>query len=101
MNNFCVFILSHGRANNIKTLKALESANYTGDWYIVIDNEDDTASEYYERYSDKVIMFDKLEMSKEFDTYDNFSDRRTIVYARNACFKIAKKLGYRYFFTMR
>ena len=42
-------------------------------------------------------MFDKLEISKEFDTYDNFSDRRTIVYARNACFKIAKKLGYRYF----
>ena len=97
MNNFCVFILSHGRADNIKTLKALESANYTGDWYIVIDNEDDTAEEYYKRYGDKVIMFDKLEMSKEFDTYDNFSDRRTIVYARNACFKIAKKLGYRYF----
>ena len=69
MNNFCVFILSHGRANNVKTLETLKKANYTGDWYIVIDNEDSTANEYYKKFGkDKVIMFDKLEISKTFDT---------------------------------
>lgn len=98
MNNFCVFILSHGRANNVKTLETLKKANYTGDWYIVIDNEDSTANDYYEKFGkDKVIMFDKLEISKTFDTYDNFNDRRTIVYARNVCFRLAKEMGYRYF----
>lgn len=45
MNDFAVFILSHGRAGNIKTLKALENGNYSGKWYIVIDNEDDQAEE--------------------------------------------------------
>lgn len=98
---FCVFILSHGRPNNVRTLKALQKSNYTGDWYIVIDNEDKTAAEYYKRFGkDKIIMFDKLAVSKTFDTADNFKERRTVVYARNACFGIAKKLGYKYFLEL-
>lgn len=28
-NDFCVFILSHGRANNVKTLKALQKGAYS------------------------------------------------------------------------
>lgn len=98
--DFAVFILSHGRANNIKTLDALSKSGYTGKIYIVIDNEDKTAGEYYKLYGDKVIMFDKLEISKRFDTADTFSDRRTIVYARNACFDIAEKLGIKYFLEL-
>ena len=99
--SFCVFILSHGRANNVKTLKALHKGNYTGDWYIIIDNEDEQAEEYYKRFGkDKVIMFDKLAISKTFDTADNFKERRTVVYARNACFKIAKELGVKYFLEL-
>lgn len=62
---FCVFILSHGRPNNVRTLKTLQKSNYTGDWYIVIDNEDKTAAEYYKRFGkDKIIMFDKLAVSE-------------------------------------
>ncbi len=34
------------------------------------------------------------------DEGDNFYDRRTIVYARNACFEIAKELGYKYFIQL-
>lgn len=98
--SFAVFILSHGRADRIHTLKSLERGNYTGDWYIVIDNEDKTADEYYARYGDRVIMFDKLEQSRKFDTADNFQDRRTIVYARNACFDIAERLGIEYFLEL-
>lgn len=97
-DNFCVFILSHGRANNVMTLKALQKAGYTGKWFIIIDNEDNQSDEYYKNYGDEhVVMFDKLAISKTFDTADTFNDRRTIVYARNACFDIAKEKGIRYF----
>lgn len=99
-DDFAVFILSHGRANNIKTIQALEKGNYTGKYYIVIDNEDNTSDEYYKKYGDKVIMFDKLSISKRFDTADTFEERKTIVYARNACFDIAKKMGIKYFLEL-
>lgn len=98
--DFAVFILSHGRPSKIKTIQALQKGNYTGKYYIIIDNEDTTSSEYYKLYNDKVIMFDKLAISKKFDTADTFLDRRTIVYARNACFDIAKKLGLKYFLEL-
>lgn len=99
-DDFAVFILSHGRADKIKTLHSLEKGNYTGKTYIVVDNEDETVEEYYKLYGKRVIMFDKLEMAKRFDTGDNFAERRTIVYARNACFDIAEKLGLKYFLEL-
>lgn len=99
MDNFVIFILSHGRADNVYTFKSLRKFGYTGDIIIVIDNEDKTADKYYENFED-VEMFDKLEISKTFDEADNFGDRRSIVYARNACFDIAKKRGYKYFMQM-
>lgn len=98
---FTVFILSHGRPNNVITLNTLKKCGYTGDWHIVIDNEDDTADEYYNNFGhERVIMFDKLQVAQTFDTADTFEDRRTIVYARNACFDIAKKLGVKYFLEL-
>ena len=99
-DDFAVFILSHGRADKIKTLHSLEKGNYTGKTFIVIDNEDETAEEYYKLYGERVIMFDKLEIAKRFDTGDNFNERRTIVYARNACFDLAEKLGLKYFLEL-
>lgn len=45
-NDFAILILSHGRPDKLYTLKALEKANYTGKWYIVIDDEDETENEY-------------------------------------------------------
>lgn len=99
-NDFCVFILSHGRANNVKTLKALQKGNYSGRWYIVIDNEDDQEEEYRKRYPGHVLQFDKLAVSKTFDTADTEENRRTIVYARNACFDLAKEVGCKYFLEL-
>jgi len=100
-NDFAVFILTHGRPNRVLTLDTLEKCNYTGRWYLVIDNEDKTADEYFEKYGrDKVLQFDKLAISKTFDTADTFDDRRTIVYARNVCFKLAKELGLKYFLEL-
>lgn len=100
LNDFCVFILSHGRPDNIYTYKTLKKHGYTGPIYIIIDNEDSTIKEYKKLYKDKVIVFDKLAVSKTVDEGDNFNDRRVILYARNACFDIAKKLGYEYFIEL-
>lgn len=100
-DNFCVFILTHGRADRVITYKTLKKFGYTGPVYLVIDNEDDQESEYIRRYGeDSVIVFDKLARAKITDTPDLSDDRRTIIYARNECFNIAEKLGYRYFLEL-
>lgn len=97
---FAAFILTHGRPNNVITYTTLRKHGYTGDIYIICDNEDSTLDEYIKIYGDKVIIFDKLEISRTFDQADNFEDRRSIVYARNASFSIAEKLGVKYFWQL-
>ena len=100
-HNFAVFILTHGRPDNVVTYHTLKKQGYKGKIYLVIDNEDKTADEYYKIFGkDNVVMFDKLAISKEFDTIDNVPERRTVVYARNACFKIAKEKGIDYFLEL-
>ena len=99
-NDFAAFILTHGRPDRLYTLDTLKGAGYTGKIYIVIDDEDDTEPEYRKRYGDKVVQFCKLDIAKTFDVGDLSQERRTIVYARNACFEIAKKLGLKYFLEL-
>ena len=100
-NDFVVFILSHGRPHNVYTVDTLKKSGYTGKIYIIIDNEDSQADEYYNIFGkENVIMFNKKEISKTFDTADLSEDRKTIVYARNACFDIAEQLGLDYFLEL-
>jgi hypothetical protein len=99
-NDFIVFIFSHGRADNFKTVDTLKRHGYTGPLRIIIDNEDKTAADYYERFGDLVYMFDKAEAEKLFDVGDNFGDRRAVVFARNAAYRIARELGYTYFLQL-
>lgn len=98
-SSFAALILTHGRPDKVYTVDTLRRCGYTGDIIIVIDNEDKTANEYRKKY-DNVVVFDKKEISTRFDEGDNFRDRRAIIYARNASFEIAKKLGYRYFIQL-
>ncbi len=98
---FVVFILTHGRASNVKTLKTIRKAGYTGKVILVIDNEDSMDKDYYRIYGkDNVYMFDKQDIAERYDQMDNFDERRTIFYARNACFEIAQELGYDYFLEL-
>lgn len=97
---FAVFILSHGRAENVITVPTLRKCGYTGDIYIIIDDEDKQGNKYKEIYGDKVIVFSKKEMDGSFDIGDNFNDRRVVVYARNKCHDIAKSLGIDYFLEL-
>lgn len=100
LDDFVIFILSHGRPDRIDTLRSLAKSGYTGKYFIVIDNEDKTAARYYDLYGDKVIMFDKAGIAETFDEGDNFQDRRAVIYARNACFEIAKNLGIKFFMEL-
>lgn len=100
---YCVFILSHGRPDNVKTYKTLLKCGFKGDYYIVVDNEDDTINEYIKNFGeDKVKVFDKKKMADSIDVDEgnNFDNRRVIVHARNYCFLLAKELGYTYFIEL-
>lgn len=100
-NDFAVFILTNGRADNVATMGALKRGGYTGKWYMIIDNEDETAEQYYKNFgSENVIMFDKQAAYDRADTMDNFNEHRAIIYARNESFRIAKELGLKYFLML-
>lgn len=100
-NDFAVFILTHGRANNMHTYKALQKAGYTGTIIFVLDNEDETVEDYYKNFGkDRCIVFNKAQVAERVDTMDLSEDRRAIVFARNVCWDIAKQLGYTYFLQL-
>lgn len=97
MDDFAIFILTHGRPYNQRTLEALANSGYTGEYYLVIDNLDTAREDYYRLYGNRVLEFDKTEYVKKTDTgltnpWINFA-----VFARNAIEDIAKKLGFRFF----
>lgn len=99
-DDFCAFILTHGRPDRVHTFKTLQRAGYTGKVYIVIDDEDKTADEYRQRYGNKVLQFCKADIAQQIDEGDNFNDRRAIIYARNACWKLAEQVGCQYFIQL-
>jgi len=100
-NNFAVFIITHGRPNDVITFDTLKKQGYTGPTYLIIDNTDKKANEYYKIFGqESVKMFDKNEIAKTTDHGDNFWNLRTTTHARNACFEIAKELNITYFLVL-
>jgi len=100
-DDFAVFILTHGRADNVVTLKALQKGGYTGKIYFIIDDEDEQKDLYIKNFgADHVIVFDKQAAYNRADTMDNFNDHRAIIYARNETWRIAKNLGLKYFLQL-
>jgi hypothetical protein len=95
---FAVFILSHGRPDNVITYRTLRSHGYTGKIFIIVDDEDKTIDEYKQRFKNEVVVFSKKDYENKFDIMDNFQNNKVIVYARNACYDIARNLGLDYFF---
>ena len=97
---FGVFILTHGRAGNVVTVKTLRRCGYTGEIYIVIDDEDDQEQQYREEYGDHVIQFCKEKYIAKTDTMNPENPHNVVVYARNATFDIAKELGLTHFLVL-
>lgn len=99
-DDFCVMILSHGRPHDQATVRTLNDFGYTGDWYILLDNEDSSVGEYIRLFGkNKIKIFDKTKLieSGVVDTIDNFGVHGTVVYARHASYDVAKSMGYKYF----
>jgi hypothetical protein len=98
---YCIFILTHGRPDNVLTYKTLLKCGYTGIVYFIIDNEDDSADRYIENFgAEYVKIFDKKAMADKIDEANNFDNRKVIVHARNACFEIAREIGFKYFIEL-
>src|SRR3990167_9000257 len=99
--DYCIFILTYGRPDNVLTYKTLLKCGFVGSVYFVIDNEDKTIDKYIENFgADNVKVFDKKAMADKIDEANNFDNRKVIVHARNYCFELAKELGYKYFIEL-
>lgn len=97
MNNFAIFILSHGRADKVYTMKTLEKAGYTGQIYILLDDEDNQIEKYKKNFGEeKIIVFDKEKAVKTYQGMSNFYKKNVILWARNEAQRIAKEKGIRY-----
>ena len=97
-SDFCVFILTHGRADNVLTVRTLKKGGYTGRMYLVVDNLDEQADRYRENFgSENVIAFNKRKWAERVDTMETRGKTNGVVFARNAVWEIARKVGVRYF----
>jgi hypothetical protein len=98
--DFAAFILTNGRPDRVVTYGSLRNQGYTGPIYLLVDDLDKTRAQYVEKYGDEVVVFDKKAIAATFDQADNFNDMRAIIYARNASFEVAKKLGVKRFIQL-
>lgn len=99
-DDFCIFIISYDRADNVPTIETLERHGYTGDWYIVVDHQEDIEPYEREHGEDNVIYIDKDDALPELDRGDNFNHRNCNVYARQQMWDLAESLGYDYFLVL-
>lgn len=98
-SNFAVFILSHGRPDNVKTYETLKNQGYTGRIILLCDTQDEKLQNYIDNFPE-VYFFDKNEYRQYVDDGDNFGNVNAVVYARNYNFALAKNLGIKYFLML-
>lgn len=99
-DDFAIFILTHGRARDQKTLDMLKGCGYSGKYYLIIDDLDDQGDDYKELYGDHVVVFDKMKIYEETDTASCEEYLKCILYARNFSEKFARELGLKYFMML-
>ena len=93
MSRRAIFIPTYNRPNNIITYETLKKQNYNGDIYFIVGDDDPALEEYKKLYGNKVLSFSKDKVRPSIDMLDNFEKKKAVVYARNAMFDIADKLG--------
>ena len=52
--DFAIFILTHERPDKQSTLSNLIMQGYTGDWYLVVDDEDKSIDKYIENFGEQI-----------------------------------------------
>lgn len=94
LNDFAVFICTHGRPDVQITHDTLLGAGYTGKIIFVVDDEDNTVEALKANYPViQVMQFNKQAMIDISPTVSFPPIRKTILYAKNACEAFAKELG--------
>lgn len=96
-NDFAVIIPTHGRHDRVFTIDSLKKSGYTGNFYLLCDDEDKQLEQYKEKYRDKVLVFSKDDYAGKFDKMDNFGNKACVVYARNAMWDAARSVGLTHF----
>lgn len=100
-NDFAIFILTHNRADCVVTMDMLKRTNYSGKYYLLVDNYDEQIEKYKHNFGeDRVVVFDKDEVAMWTDAGDNTGKLTAILWARNVSFYIAEKLGLKYFMML-
>lgn len=95
---FAVIIPTHGRADRVYTFETLRKAGYTGDIFMLCDDEDSQLDAYRDKYgAENVLVFSKDDYAGKFDKMDNFGNKACVVYARNAMWDMAREAGLGYF----
>lgn len=95
-SDFGILIMSYGRPDNVKTLESLLKCNYTGKWFVIVGDDDPTVEQYKAKFGDKCIVFNKGDYVQKCDRM-GLKITKVIMFARNACFDIAERLGLKYF----
>jgi len=96
-NDFAVIIPTHGRHDRVFTHDTLRKSGYTGDIYLLCDDEDDQLNLYKKKYGKMVLVFSKDDYAGKFDKMDNFGNKACVVYARNAMWNAARSVGLTHF----
>ena len=106
VRDFCIFILCYGRADVAKkyTWELLDKMGSKRKRFIICSTDDKTIDDYYKTFGkENVLLFDKNIEEERLnidlvDCYHNHDDiKKGTVWARNACFNLARKAGYRFF----
>jgi hypothetical protein len=98
--DFAVFIMVYGRPDKNLTYNTLLKCGYTGKVYFVGDNTDSEIDGYKKLYGDDLLIFDKKEVAKKYDSGDNSGDLRSTMFAANTIFDLAEEKGIEYFYIM-
>ena len=70
-DDFCAFILTHGRPDKVLTYLTLRRAGYTGKIFIVVDDEDKTRNQYMAEFGEQVASLYGLVQASTFDNEKN------------------------------
>lgn len=99
-NDYCVFIPTHKRADNVETYRTLREGGYDGLIYLVVDDQDPDLELYKKKYKKQVLVFSKDEIAQRTDVADNFQDRKGVIFARNKIPELAKEVGVKYYLVL-
>lgn len=98
--DFAVFIMVYGRPDKNWTYETLRRCGYSGKIFLVGDDTDKTIDEYKKIYGSELLIFNKKEISKKYDSGDNSGDLRSTMYAANTIFDLAEQQSIKYFYIM-